>query len=82
LFVHGEHSRRERVERQQGAHPGILRDHQDLPRRVQWVDVDYRRAQSQDGEGRNEALRAVWQHDADAVTFCDSETRECRGQLV
>ena len=76
------HQRRQRVERDHDAHAGVGGDGQHLARGVARVDVDDDRAEAQHGERRDDVLRAVRQHDADAIALDDAEPRQRCGERV
>ena len=57
-------------------------DGQHLARRVARVDVDDDRAEPQHRERRDDVLRTVGQHDADAVALDDAEPRRARRRAV
>ena len=74
--------RRQRVEGDDRAYARIRRDDERFARRVTRVDVDDDRAEAKDGERRDDVLRAVRQHDADAVALGDARLRErCRERI-
>ena len=62
--------------------PESLATTSEFARRVARVDVDDDRAEPQDRERRDDVLRAVRQHDADAVALDDAEPRERGGERV
>ena len=82
LGAHVLRHRRERVERNQ--HPGrrIDGDDEEFARRVARVDVDDDGAEPEDRKGRDDVLRAVRQHDRDAVAFTDPQARQRRRKRV
>ena len=64
-----ERQRRQLVERDQDPDPRVGRDVEQLARGVDRVDVDDDGAEPQDGERGDDVLRAVRQHDADAIAL-------------
>ena len=67
-------ARRQRVERQHHPHARVAQDERDLRRRVGGIDVHDDGAEAQHGEHRDQVLRTVRQHDADAIALHDAVT--------
>jgi hypothetical protein len=71
LTAKAEHERCEHVERQHDAYAGIGGDRQHFARGIARIDIDDDRARPQDPESRDDVLRTVGKHDADAVALHD-----------
>ncbi len=76
------HQRRQRIERDDGAHARIGGDDQRLSRRIARVDIYHDRAQPKHRERGDDVLRTVRQHDADAVALHNTQARQRRGERV
>jgi len=59
-----------------------VRDDRDLARRVERVHVHDDAAGAENAEDRDQVLRAVRQHDADAIAFDDAEASQRRSEAI
>ena len=73
---------RQAIERQQHPDARVAHEVLDFRRGVGWIDVDDDGAQPQHGEHADQVLRAIRQHDADAIALDDAMTRQGGGKPV